>query len=183
MDFRDSPDEAAFRDRLRGWLAGHAKGGSRRSGDEYWAAPGRMAPRAVRGRLLRPVLAAEYGGQELPPVYDVIVDEELARDGAPPRPSLGYLVVGWDITVRGVPVLPGGRVAAVAQLDAEAGDRLLAVDAGDQVRVPPGKPAADLRAVLLSPPMMYMAPSRIGAWFGTLIAYTSDDGSCGLRPW
>ena len=36
----------------------------------------------------------EYGGQELPPVYDVIVDEELARAGAPPRPSLGYLVHG-----------------------------------------------------------------------------------------
>lgn len=30
----------------------------------------------------------------MPPVYDVIVDEELARAGAPPRPSLGYLVVG-----------------------------------------------------------------------------------------
>ena len=36
----------------------------------------------------------EYGGQDLPPVYDVIVDEELATAGAPPRPSLGYLVVG-----------------------------------------------------------------------------------------
>ncbi|EUA06031.1 acyl-CoA dehydrogenase, N-terminal domain protein [Mycobacterium kansasii 662] len=36
----------------------------------------------------------EYGGQELPPVYDVIVDEELARAGAPPRPSVGYLVFG-----------------------------------------------------------------------------------------
>ncbi len=36
----------------------------------------------------------EYGGHELPPVYDVILDEELARAGAPPRPSLGYLVQG-----------------------------------------------------------------------------------------
>ena len=85
--------------------------------------------------------------------------------------------------LRGVAVLPGGRVAAAAQLHAEAGDGLLPVDAGDQVRVPPGEAAADLRAVLLVPPMMYMAPSRIGAWCGTLIAYTSDDGSCGLRPW
>ena len=30
----------------------------------------------------------------LPPVYDVIVDEEIAKAGAPARPSLGYLVVG-----------------------------------------------------------------------------------------
>ena len=36
----------------------------------------------------------EYGGQDLPPVYDVILDEELAVAGAPPRPSLGYLVTG-----------------------------------------------------------------------------------------
>ena len=34
----------------------------------------------------------EYGGHDMPSVYDVIVDEELAAAGAPPRPSLGYLV-------------------------------------------------------------------------------------------
>ena len=27
-------------------------------------------------------------------MYDVIVDEEIAKAGAPARPSLGYLVVG-----------------------------------------------------------------------------------------
>ena len=37
-------------------------------------------------------MAEEYGGHDTPTVYDVIVDEELARAGAPPRPSLGYLV-------------------------------------------------------------------------------------------
>ena len=36
MDFRDSPDEAAFRERLRSWLSLHAKEFSG-SGDEYWA--------------------------------------------------------------------------------------------------------------------------------------------------
>ena len=34
------------------------------------------------------------GGQELPPVYEVIVDEELAAAGAPPKPGLGYLIQG-----------------------------------------------------------------------------------------
>ncbi|HNF05484.1 MAG TPA: acyl-CoA dehydrogenase family protein, partial [Mycobacterium sp.] len=34
--------------------------------------------------------------QGLPPVYDVIVDEEIAKAGAPARPSLGYLVVGFS---------------------------------------------------------------------------------------
>jgi alkylation response protein AidB-like acyl-CoA dehydrogenase len=36
----------------------------------------------------------DIGGQELPTVYEVILDDELAAAGAPPRPSLGYLVVG-----------------------------------------------------------------------------------------
>src|ERR1700712_4117919 len=36
----------------------------------------------------------DWGGQDLAPVYDVIVDEELVRAGAPPRPSVGYLVYG-----------------------------------------------------------------------------------------
>ena len=39
MDFRDSPDEAAFRERLSGWLT-EQKGKFPTSGDEYWAAQG-----------------------------------------------------------------------------------------------------------------------------------------------
>ena len=37
---------------------------------------------------------ARFGGHDLPAVFDVILDEELAAAGAPPRPSLGYLVQG-----------------------------------------------------------------------------------------
>ena len=37
---------------------------------------------------------SEIGGQGLSTVFEVIVDEELAAAGAPPRPSLGYLVQG-----------------------------------------------------------------------------------------
>ena len=36
----------------------------------------------------------KFGGHELPTVFDVILDEEVAAAGAPPRPSLGYLVQG-----------------------------------------------------------------------------------------
>ena len=39
MDFRDSADEAAFRQRLRDWLSVHAKEFPT-SGDEYWAKAG-----------------------------------------------------------------------------------------------------------------------------------------------
>ena len=93
MDFRDSPDEAAFRDRLRSWLSLHAKEFPS-SGDEYWARQGEWHRALYEGGFFGLSWPREYGGQELPPVYDVILDEELARAGAPPRPSLGYLVAG-----------------------------------------------------------------------------------------
>ena len=93
MDFRDSPEEAAFRERLRTWLTERA-GTFPTSGDEYWSRQGEWHRALYDGRLLRLVLAPGVRGQELPPVYDVILDEELARAGAPPRPSLGYLVHG-----------------------------------------------------------------------------------------
>src|SRR5262249_40422773 len=48
-----------------------------------------------------------------------------------------------------VPVAPGGWVAAIAELDAEAGDGLVAVGADHQVGVPSGQSSADLRAVLV----------------------------------
>ena len=93
MDFRDSPEEAAFRDRLRGWLT-EQKGKFPTSGDEYWAAQGAWHQALYEAGFFGTSWPKEFGGQDLPPVYDVIVDEEIAKAGAPARPSLGYLVVG-----------------------------------------------------------------------------------------
>ncbi|BBZ59501.1 acyl-CoA dehydrogenase family protein [Mycolicibacterium monacense] len=93
MDFRDSPEEAAFRDRLRNWLTDNAKAFAA-SGDDYWARQGEWHQALYSAGFFGTSWPREFGGQDLPPVYDVIVDEELARAGAPPRPSLGYLVVG-----------------------------------------------------------------------------------------
>ncbi|MHA7651821.1 acyl-CoA dehydrogenase family protein [Mycobacterium sp. ML4] len=93
MDFRDSAQEAEFRQRLRTWLSLHAKefGGS---GDEYWARQADWHRALYDEGFFGLSWPREYGGLELPPVYDVIVDEEIARAGAPPRPSVGYLVIG-----------------------------------------------------------------------------------------
>ncbi|CAG7361948.1 hypothetical protein PICSAR74_02412 [Mycobacterium avium subsp. paratuberculosis] len=93
MDFRDSPDEAAFRERLRSWLSLHAKEFAS-SGDDYWARQAEWHQALYREGFFGLSWPREYGGQELAPVYDVIVDEELARAGAPPRPSVGYLIYG-----------------------------------------------------------------------------------------
>jgi alkylation response protein AidB-like acyl-CoA dehydrogenase len=93
LDFRDAPAEAAFRDRLRAWLAGQA-GTFPTSGDDYWTRQGEWHRALYGAGFFGLSWPRKYGGRELPPVYDVILDEELARAGAPPRPSLGYLVQG-----------------------------------------------------------------------------------------
>ncbi|MGW4911132.1 acyl-CoA dehydrogenase family protein [Streptomyces sp. NPDC004270] len=93
MDFRDAPEEAAFRERLRGWLTEHA-GTFPTAGDAYWARQGDWHRALHAAGFFGLSWPRKYGGQELPPVYDVILDEELARAGAPARPSLGYLVQG-----------------------------------------------------------------------------------------
>ncbi|MDR7166338.1 alkylation response protein AidB-like acyl-CoA dehydrogenase [Nocardia kruczakiae] len=93
MDFRDSPAEAEFRDRLRRWLS-EVAGDFPTSGDEYWARQGEWHRALYGAGFFGSSWPKEFGGHDLPPVYDVIVDEELARAGAPPRPSLGYLIQG-----------------------------------------------------------------------------------------
>jgi alkylation response protein AidB-like acyl-CoA dehydrogenase len=93
LDFRDSPEEAAFRARLRTWLADQA-GKFPTSGDEYWARQGEWHQALYSAGFFGLSWPKKYGGQDLPPVFDVILDEELAVAGCPPRPSLGYLVVG-----------------------------------------------------------------------------------------
>ena len=93
MDFRDSVDEAAFRERLAAWLAQRAAEFAT-SGDDYWARQCEWHRALYEAGFFGLSWPREYGGHDLPPVFDVIVDEELARAGAPPRPSLGYLVVG-----------------------------------------------------------------------------------------
>jgi alkylation response protein AidB-like acyl-CoA dehydrogenase len=93
LDYRDSAQEAEFRSRLREWLASHAREFAL-SGDEYWARYGEWHRALYDAGFFGLSWPRRYGGQDLPPVYDVILDEELAAAGAAPRPSLGYLVTG-----------------------------------------------------------------------------------------
>ena len=100
MDFRDSPDEADFRSRLRSWIAANNPGLPVSStDDEYWARQAEWHTALYDAGFFGLSWPKRFGGHELPSVYDVIMDEELAAAGAPPRPSLGYLVQG--ITTHG----------------------------------------------------------------------------------
>lgn len=116
MDFGDSPDEAAFRTRLRTWLRANDPGlPTSSTSDDYWAGQARWHQTLFDAGFFGLSWPRAIGGQELPSVYDVILDDELAAAGAPPRPSLGYLVQGIlehgsdDVCARFLPGVVNGR--------------------------------------------------------------------------
>ncbi len=116
MDFHDAPAEAAFRQRIRTWLADQGDSIHRsHSDDSYWTSLGEWHQRLYDAGFFALAWPTEYGGRGLSPVYEVIVDEELARAGAPPKPSLGYLIQGISrhgseaVKARFLPGLISGR--------------------------------------------------------------------------
>ncbi len=116
MDFGDSPEEAAFRLRLRAWLGEHNPGlPASSTDDDYWAGQADWHRALYDAGFFALSWPTDIGGHGLPSVYEVIVDEELAAAGAPPRPSLGYLVIGIgehgndDIRSRFLPGIVNGR--------------------------------------------------------------------------
>ena len=95
MDFGDSPEEAAFRARFRDWLAGNNPGlPASSTDDEYWAGMAAWHQSLYDAGFFGLSWPTDVGGHGMPSVFDVILDDELAAAGAPPRPSLGYLVHG-----------------------------------------------------------------------------------------
>ena len=95
MNFHDSPAEAEFRQRIRERLAESGDSVKRsHSDDSYWTALGDWHRTLYDAGFFALTWPKKYGGRELPPVCEVIVDEELAAAAAPPKPSLGYLIQG-----------------------------------------------------------------------------------------
>jgi alkylation response protein AidB-like acyl-CoA dehydrogenase len=116
MDFGDSPDEAEFRGQLRTWLESSNPGlPASSTDDDYWRGQAAWHQSLYDAGFFGLSWPKEIGGHELPTVYDVILDDELAAAGAPPRPSLGYLVQGIlehgndDIQQRFLPGIVNGR--------------------------------------------------------------------------
>jgi alkylation response protein AidB-like acyl-CoA dehydrogenase len=116
MDFRDSRAEAELRARLRAWLADNNPGlPTSSTDDEYWARQAEWHTALYDAGFFGLSWPSRVGGHDLPAVFDAIVDDELAAAGAPPRPSLGYLVQGISthgseaIQQRFLPGLISGR--------------------------------------------------------------------------
>jgi alkylation response protein AidB-like acyl-CoA dehydrogenase len=99
MDFRDTPDEAAFRQQVRDWLASNLP--------EGWGTPAWQEPEGVEATVAfhkdwsRKVYEAglvglswpkEYGGHEAPLTHQAIVLEELSRSEAPDH--IGLIGIG-----------------------------------------------------------------------------------------
>jgi alkylation response protein AidB-like acyl-CoA dehydrogenase len=116
MDFADSPEEADFRSRLRTWLVANNPGLPASSTDDaYWRGQAAWHQSLYDAGFFGMSWPVEVGGHGLSTTFDTIVDDEIAAAGAPPRPSLGYLVQGIlehgndDIKARFLPGIVNGR--------------------------------------------------------------------------
>jgi alkylation response protein AidB-like acyl-CoA dehydrogenase len=106
VDFRDTPEQAAFRDEVRTWidenlpaeLRGHHGGAARFDGPEV-----RAWSRALHeGGWVGISWPAEYGGRGLSPRFQAIYLEEEARAEAPPHIGvIGLGMAGPTIISRG----------------------------------------------------------------------------------
>ncbi len=95
MDFADSPDEAAFRARLRAWLRDNNPGlPTSSTSDDYWDGQARWHQSLYDGGFFGMSWPKDVGGQDLPTIYEVDPRRGARRRRCPPRPSLGYLVQG-----------------------------------------------------------------------------------------
>jgi alkylation response protein AidB-like acyl-CoA dehydrogenase len=108
MDFRDSPEEASFREELRGWLHTNLPA----DWTERDPAVGRWdldfgrdwTRRLYDGGYAGLTWPAEYGGRGLPPTYQAIYLEETARADAPDHIGvIGLGMAGPTIIAHGTP--------------------------------------------------------------------------------
>jgi alkylation response protein AidB-like acyl-CoA dehydrogenase len=98
MDFRDSPDEAAFREGLRQWLGHNLPAGWNEpdyvepEGAERLALYKDWSRRLYEGGYVGLHWPKQYGGREQPLTYQAIALEELSRAEAPEH--IGLIGIG-----------------------------------------------------------------------------------------
>src|SRR5919198_3309898 len=85
MDLRDSPEEAAFRREVRGWLTEHVPPKPHpERGDDNWLEFNRRWHRALFDAGYAGMSwPAEYGGRGATPQQQLVFAEELVRADAP----------------------------------------------------------------------------------------------------
>lgn len=93
MDYRDTPEEADFRAALQSWLAENVPPGWRSVEDH--AGFDRIYRSWHRSLYAAGYMGMswpkEYGGRDMSPVYEAILNDEAGNADAPPIPSVGYM--------------------------------------------------------------------------------------------
>lgn len=101
MDFRDNPDEAAFRAELRDWLHEHWSDQAPTAGRPDVDAHRAWSTKLYEAGYIGLTWPTEYGGRGLSPTYQAIYYEETARAGAPGHVGViglnmaGPTIIGW----------------------------------------------------------------------------------------
>jgi alkylation response protein AidB-like acyl-CoA dehydrogenase len=111
MDFRDSPDEAEFRQEVRAFVAREYKGDEGEAQSAYQAAAqgGAAAMQAYKSwmtklatkRWVAPAWPKEYGGAGMTIMEQFIFNEELAQARVPRPGGIGITMAGPTIIVYG----------------------------------------------------------------------------------
>jgi alkylation response protein AidB-like acyl-CoA dehydrogenase len=92
IDFRDTPDEADFRNRLRAWVADVLPTIQLPSSvDEHDRAEGPWHRLLYSGGWVGLSWPEKYGGRGLEATYEAILSDVLSEAGAPPPPAIGFL--------------------------------------------------------------------------------------------
>ena len=90
MDLNDTPEQAAYREKVRAWLEEHKdqapvlRGeGALTDEDEIVAARRAWQRRLAEAGLAGVTWPKEYGGQGMGPIEQVVVNQEISRAGVP----------------------------------------------------------------------------------------------------
>ncbi|GAA0365237.1 acyl-CoA dehydrogenase family protein [Actinoallomurus spadix] len=101
MDFRDTPEEAAFRAELRSWLQENAPQRAVEGGRGDFEALRAWGGRLYDAGYVGITWPEEYGGRGLSPTYQAIYLEEASRADAPNHPGViglnmaGPTIIAW----------------------------------------------------------------------------------------
>ena len=144
MDLDDTPEQAAYRAQVRGWLDEHKREapvlqgeGALEDEDEIIAARRVWQGKLAEGGLAGVTWPKEYGGQGLGPIEQVVCNQEIGRAGVPGiLDAIGVGMLGPTIIAHGSeeqksrylgPMLHGDEVWCQMFSEPAAGSDLAAV--------------------------------------------------------